>query len=55
MMVTKVPVTIKLEDIKVVELPNHKKEIMITDKIGMTFKYPTMVTLQNMEKMVYLL
>ena len=41
--VTKVPVTIKLEDIKVVELPNHKKEIMITDKIGMTFKYPTMV------------
>ena len=40
---TKVPVTIKLEDIKVSELPNHKKEIMITDKIGMTFKYPTMV------------
>ena len=30
---TKVPVTIKLEDIKVSELPNHKKEIMITDKI----------------------
>ena len=40
---TKVLVTIKLEDIKVSELPNHKKEIMITDKIGMTFKYPTMV------------
>ena len=35
--VTKVPVTIDLGEIKVSELPNHKKEIMITDKIGMTF------------------
>ena len=48
--VTKVPVTIKLEDIKVVELPNHKKEIMITDKIGMTFKYPTMVDIAKYGK-----
>ena len=40
--VTKVPVTIDLGDIKVSELPNHKKEIMITDKIGMTFKYPSL-------------
>ena len=47
---TKVPVTIKLEDIKVVELPNHKKEIMITDKIGMTFKYPTMVDIAKYGK-----
>ena len=47
---TKVPVTIKLEDIKVVELPNHKKEIMITDKIGMTFKYPTMMDIAKYGK-----
>jgi len=40
--VTKVPVKVNLEDIKVEELPNHKKEIMITDKIGMTFKYPSL-------------
>ena len=40
--VTKVPVTIDLGEIKVSELPNHKKEIMITDKIGMTFKYPSL-------------
>ena len=39
---TKVPVKIDLEDIKVEELPNHKKEVMITDKIGMTFKYPSL-------------
>ena len=47
---TRVPVTIKLEDIKVVELPNHKKEIMITDKIGMTFKYPSMVDIAKYGK-----
>ena len=40
--VTKVPVTIDLGEIKVSELPNHKKEIMITYKIGMTFKYPSL-------------
>ena len=40
--VTKVPVKIDLGEIKVSELPNHKKEIMITDKIGMTFKYPSL-------------
>ena len=47
---TKVPVTIKLEDIKVSELPNHKKEIMITDKIGMTFRYPSMVDIAKYGK-----
>ncbi len=47
---TKVLVTVKLEDIKVSELPNHKKEIMITDKIGMTFKYPTMVDIAKYGK-----
>ena len=40
--VTRVPVTIDLGEIKVSEFPNHKKEIMITDKIGMTFKYPSL-------------
>ena len=40
--VTRIPVTIDLGEIKVSELPNHKKEIMITDKIGMTFKYPSL-------------
>ena len=40
--VTKVPVKIDLGDIEVKELPNHKKEIMVTDKIGMTFKYPSL-------------
>ena len=39
---TKVPVKIDLGDIEVKELPNHKKEIMVTDKIGMTFKYPSL-------------
>tara|TARA_B100000575_G_scaffold241729_1_gene204872 strand:+ start:995 stop:1699 length:705 start_codon:yes stop_codon:yes gene_type:complete len=39
---TKVPVKVNLLDIKVEELPNHKKEVMITDKIGMTFKYPSL-------------
>jgi len=47
---TKVPVVVKLEDIKVSELPNHKKEIMITDKIGMTFKYPSMVDIAKYGK-----
>tara|TARA_Y100001937_G_scaffold36039_1_gene51700 strand:+ start:748 stop:1452 length:705 start_codon:yes stop_codon:yes gene_type:complete len=47
---TKVLVKVKLEDIKVSELPNHKKEIMITDKIGMTFKYPTMVDIAKYGK-----
>ena len=35
---TKVPVMVKLDELKVTELPNHKKEVMITDKIGMTFR-----------------
>ena len=48
--VTKVPVKIDLGEIKVSELPNHKKEIMITDKIGMTFKYPTMVDIAKYGK-----
>ena len=39
---TKVPVTVNLEDIKVERTEGHDKVVMITDKIGMTMKYPTM-------------
>ena len=39
---TKVPVTINLDDIKVVKTEGHTNVIMVTDKIGMTMKYPTM-------------
>ena len=39
---TKVPVTVNLEDINVVKTEGHTNIIMITDKIGMTMKYPTM-------------
>ena len=39
---TKVPVTVNLEDINVVRTEGHTNNIMITDKIGMTMKYPTM-------------
>ena len=39
---TKVPVTINLDEIKVVKTEGHTNVIMITDNIGMTMKYPTM-------------
>jgi len=39
---TKVPVTVNLEDINVVKTEGHTNNIMITDKIGMSMKYPTM-------------
>tara|TARA_B100000073_G_scaffold292887_1_gene256359 strand:- start:243 stop:953 length:711 start_codon:yes stop_codon:yes gene_type:complete len=39
---TKVPVTINLDDINVIRTEGHDKVIMITDKIGLTMKYPTM-------------
>ena len=39
---TKVPVKININDIKVSALNEHKTTIMITDKIGMTFRYPSM-------------
>ena len=47
---TKVPVTVKLDELKVTELPNHKKEVMITDKIGMTFRYPSLVDVAKYSK-----
>ena len=53
---TKVPVTVNLEDINVVRTEGHNKVVMITDKIGMTMKYPTMkkllgYNLQNLNSM----
>ena len=39
---TKVPVTVNLEDINVVKTEGHTNNVMITDKIGMSMKYPTM-------------
>jgi len=39
---TKVPVTVNLEDINVIKTEGHTNNIMITDKIGMSMKYPTM-------------
>jgi predicted transcriptional regulator len=47
---TKVPVVIKLDELKVKSLPNHKKEVMITDKIGMTFRYPSLVDVAKYTK-----
>ena len=39
---TNVPITVNLSEIKVQGLENHKKEIMVTDTIGLRMKYPTM-------------
>jgi len=47
---TKVPVVVKLDELKVTSLPNHKKEVMITDKIGMTFRYPSLVDVAKYTK-----
>ena len=44
---TKVPVEINLEDIKVIKTEEHSNVIPITDKIGMTMKYPTMKQLMK--------
>ena len=39
---TKVPVTINLEDINSIRTEANINTVMITDKIGMTMKHPTM-------------
>ena len=46
---TKVPVTINLEDIKVVKTEGHDITIMINEKIGLTMKYTTMQTTDGFE------
>ena len=44
---TKVPVNVNLEDINVVKTEGHDTTIMITDKIGLTMRYPTMKQLMS--------
>ena len=44
---TKVPVEINLEDINVIKTEGHTNIVMITDKIGLTMKYPTMKQLMG--------
>jgi len=39
---TKVPVTINLDEIKVVHTEGHSADIKLNDTIGMTMRYPTM-------------
>ena len=39
---TQVPVEINIDDIEVSSLGDHNPTVMITDKIGMTFRYPNM-------------
>jgi len=44
---TKVPVTVNLEEIKVQKDDDHSTEIMITDKIGLKMKYPSMIDISK--------
>lgn len=44
---TRVPVKINLEDIKVQKNDDHSTEIMITDKIGLKMKYPSMMDISK--------
>lgn len=39
---TRVETLINIDDVKVVGLEGHEKDIQLTDDIGMTMKYPTM-------------
>ena len=47
---TKVPVSINIGDIKVSALNEHNTTVMITDKIGMTFRYPSMTDVAKYAK-----
>ena len=47
---TKVPVSINIGDIKVSALDEHNTTVMITDKIGMTFRYPNMTDVARYAK-----
>tara|TARA_A100001015_G_scaffold246385_1_gene282780 strand:+ start:2384 stop:3088 length:705 start_codon:yes stop_codon:yes gene_type:complete len=47
---TKVPVSINIGDIKVSALSEHNTTVMITDKIGMTFRYPNMTDVARYAK-----
>ena len=39
---TKVPVTVALDEIKVIEDPNHSKDIKLDEKLTMRMKYPSL-------------
>ena len=39
---TKVPVTVNLDEIKVVENPEHSRDIVLDDKLKMRMKYPSL-------------
>ena len=44
---TRVPVKLNLSDVKLDRQEGHKDEIMITDTIGMKFKYPSMMDISK--------
>jgi len=44
---TKVPVKLKLSEVEIERNDDHSPEVMITDKIGMKFKYPSMVDISK--------
>lgn len=44
---TKVPVSIKLSEVEIEKQEGHSPDIMITDKIGMKFKYPSMMDISK--------
>lgn len=44
---TRVPVKLNLSDVKLDKPENNNDEIMITDKIGMKFKYPSMMDISK--------
>ena len=44
---TRVPVKLNLADVKLDRQEGHKDEIMITDTIGMKFKYPSMMDISK--------
>ena len=45
--VTRVPVKLNLSDVKLEKFDGHTNEIMITDTIGMKFKYPSMMDISK--------
>lgn len=44
---TRVPVKLKLSDVKLDRPEGHNPEVMITDTIGMKFKYPSMMDISK--------
>ena len=44
---TKVPVTVKLSEVEIERQEDHKPDVMITDTIGMKFKYHSMMDISK--------